>query len=155
MRDDLLEREVSADTKSKVTFCPSSQPTVEQSLILGSIERNGPGEPHVRYLKHPVKVTDGTLAAFTNAAIKATEVFRFTAPCQKIDCRNWNGSACRVGQQVTKILPVVSSQLPECRLRPVCQWFDQEGEAACLRCPQVVTNDPDLEKALNGEPRAY
>jgi hypothetical protein len=155
MPDDLLEGKVSADRKSKVTFCPSSQPTVEQSLILGSIERNALGEPYVRYLKHPVKVTDGTLAAFTNAATKATEVFRFTAPCQKIDCRNWNGSACRVGQQVIKILPVVSSQLPECRLRPVCQWFDQEGKAACLRCPQVVTNDPDLEKALNGESRAY
>jgi hypothetical protein len=155
MPDDLLEGKVSADRKSKVTFCPSSQPTVEQSLILGSIERNALGEPHVRYLKHPVKVTDGTLAAFTNAATKATEVFRFTAPCQKIDCRNWNGSACRVGQQVIKLLPIVSSQLPECRLRPVCQWFDQEGEAACLRCPQVVTNDPDLEKALNGESRAY
>jgi len=42
--------------------------------------------------------------------------------------------------------PVVSA-LPRCAIRPVCRWFRQEGRAACLRCPQVATEQAQPERA--------
>ncbi len=35
--------------------------------------------------------------------------------------------------------PVVSG-LPRCAIRPTCRWFREQGRAACIRCPQVVTD---------------
>src|SRR6516225_10276000 len=35
----------------------------------------------------------------------------------------------------------VTSELPPCAVRPQCRWWTQEGQGACLRCPQVVTHD--------------
>jgi len=29
--------------------------------------------------------------------------------------------------------------LPACLIRATCRWYQQEGKAACHRCPQVVT----------------
>jgi hypothetical protein len=33
----------------------------------------------------------------------------------------------------------VVDALPACAIRPACRWWQQEGKAACQRCPQVVT----------------
>ena len=30
--------------------------------------------------------------------------------------------------------------LPACQLRPDCRWWKQEGKAACMRCPLVMTD---------------
>ncbi|NCS45084.1 MAG: nitrogen fixation protein, partial [Microcystis aeruginosa BS11-05] len=35
----------------------------------------------------------------------------------------------------------VTDILPPCRIRQNCRWWLQEGKAACLRCPQVVTDN--------------
>ena len=45
------------------------------------------------------------------------------------------------------------SGLPRCVIRPTCRWFRQEGRAACLRCPQVVTelrHGTDLQRQVAG-----
>jgi hypothetical protein len=44
--------------------------------------------------------------------------------------------------------------LPACRIRPDCRWFVQEGRAACLRCPQIVTYsvNPTEELSLAATP---
>jgi len=42
----------------------------------------------------------------------------------------------------------VVSELPSCQIRDTCRWFAEEGGAACLRCPQVVTLVPSEQNAL-------
>jgi len=38
-------------------------------------------------------------------------------------------------------LPVVEDNLLACAIRRDCRWWLQEGKSACLRCPQVVTDN--------------
>jgi hypothetical protein len=118
-------------------------------VILGVIETTGSGETHVSYLERLARVTDGTVAAYASGTLRPTSSFRFAAPCQQSGCQNWSGTNCRVGERLVQILSIVSQQLPDCQLRPVCRWFDQEGAQACLRCPSVITDQEDFERALN------
>lgn len=134
------------EPKSSALFCPSAQPGLNGSLILGIIDRSS-DSPRVSYLDRPARVTSGTLLAFTGSDARPTAIFRFAAPCKQAGCHNWNGSICKVAEQLVQILPT-ARQLPDCKLRPVCRWFDQEGASACVRCPQVLTDDPDFEAAM-------
>jgi len=138
--------------KKKTLFCPSAQPELPGSVILGVVGGTGSGEKRISYLKHLAGVTDGTMAACAAGALSPTSIFRFAAPCEKSGCHNWSGTNCRVGERLVQILPAVSEQLPDCQLRPVCRWFDQEGQQACFRCPHVITDQEDFERALNGSP---
>jgi hypothetical protein len=56
-------------------------------------------------------------------------------------CAQYADSRCALAAKVTRMLPEAIDRLPDCDIRPQCRWFAQEGEAACLRCPQVVTED--------------
>jgi len=49
----------------------------------------------------------------------------------------------------------VVSKPPRCAIRSDCQWWHQEGVSACLRCPQVLTNDvrPSALAQRAGDPR--
>jgi hypothetical protein len=62
-------------------------------------------------------------------------------------------SACHTAGSM---IPVVSESLPACRIRPDCQWFLQEGSAACRRCPQIVTYcvNPSENLSLAASPEA-
>ena len=140
--------ESSAPRRETTRFCPSAQPSLGNSMVLGTVNRLG-AEPSITLLEHPVKVTEGTILAFGGSHVRPTDVFRFAAPCEQCGCNNWSGSSCRVAERLVQILPASSSELPRCKLRPVCQWFAQEGGAACVRCPQVRTDDASLEAALN------
>jgi hypothetical protein len=73
------------------------------------------------------------------APVRPTEVFRFAAPCVGHACAHFAGGDCGLVQRAVRRLPVVTSALPPCRIRPDCRWWQQEGVAACMRCPQVVT----------------
>lgn len=130
-----------------LVFCPSAQPELGRSMLIGVVDKSRDGD-FVSYLPKPAAITDGTIVAFTGSPIQATQLFRFAAPCEKSGCRNWSGSSCGVAQRVVQILPAVVNALPDCKLRPSCRWFRQEGQPACLRCPQIVTDDPDFEAAL-------
>jgi hypothetical protein len=130
-----------------VVFCPSAQPGLSRSVLIGVVDKSRCGD-FVSYLPEPVAVTDGTIVAFTGGPVQATQLFRFAAPCEKSGCHNWSGSTCGVAKRIVQILPAVVSELPDCVLRPSCRWFRQEGQPACLRCPQVVTDDADFEAAL-------
>jgi len=132
-------------------FCPSAQPGLDGAMILGVIERQADGQ-RVSYLEQPAKVTEGTIAAFAGAAILPTDLFRFSAPCMHGSCSNWTGNNCRVVERLVQILPAVTAQLPKCKLRPMCRWFSEHGGAACMRCPQVRTDDKELEAALRRGP---
>jgi hypothetical protein len=42
----------------------------------------------------------------------------------------------------------VSESLPPCPIRRECRWWQQEGKAACMRCPQIITDNYIHSKQL-------
>src|SRR5215217_3649727 len=67
------------------------------------------------------------------------EVFRMAGQCEELRCTHFNGTDCKLATRIVQILPAVVDGLPPCLIRASCRWYTQEGKAACLRCPQVVT----------------
>jgi hypothetical protein len=119
-------------------LCPSAQPDWEGSAIIGVV--HGTAEaPALSFLDEPIPVTDEVLAL--SHPVTPTEVFRIAAPCMCSGCVHYTSGVCRLASRVVKALPVVTNSLPACGIRPECRWWRQEGEAACLRCPQVVTDN--------------
>jgi hypothetical protein len=107
-----------------------------QLRLLGVVERTDEG-PRVAYLNEDVSVTDELLAQ--TMPVPPTEVFRFAAQCEERRCTHFDGARCQLATRIVHILPVVVETLPICLIRSTCRWFSQEGRAACVRCPQVVT----------------
>jgi hypothetical protein len=132
-------------------FCPSAQPEMDDAVVLGVVT---PGEtgPSVAYLRDHQLATPEVLAMA--APVGPTEVFRFAARCEGSACRHFDGANCRLVTRIVALLPEVTEALPPCRIRPECRWYKQEGRAACLRCPQVVTQSfdatPLMQQAAEG-----
>jgi hypothetical protein len=118
-------------------LCPSARPEMDGSVafgvVLGTVD-----EPRMVHIERPLPVTEELLAL--SAPVEPTEVFRFAAPCAGHACRHFDGQNCGLVTRIVQILPAVSSDLPPCSLRPSCRWWQQEGKAACMRCPQIVTD---------------
>jgi hypothetical protein len=93
----------------------------------------------VAYLDEPQPVTSELLAL--SRPVRPTEVFRFAAPCAEHGCRHFDGARCQLGAKLVEKLPPTVERLPPCRIRPACRWWREQGGAACLRCPLVVTMD--------------
>jgi len=96
-------------------------------------------EPRVGYLDEPRPVTPELLSLA--GPVKPTEIFRFAAPCAGTACQHFDGTDCRLAAKIVARTPAVVDLLPACRLRPTCRWWLQEGAAACLRCPVIVTEN--------------
>lgn len=66
----------------------------------------------------------------------------------------FDGKNCNLATRIVQILPAVVDALPACLIRPTCRWYQQEGRAACMRCPQVVTENyepsEDFKRAALG-----
>jgi hypothetical protein len=119
-------------------LCPSAQPDWPTARIIGVVGGT-PEKAEVAFLDEPVFPTDKLLALAE--PLQPTEVFRFTAPCAAAACNHFGEGRCRLASKIIRLLPEVTSELPPCALRPQCRWWNQEGAAACQRCPQVVTQD--------------
>jgi hypothetical protein len=107
------------------------------------------GRRRVGYLTEPQPVTAEILALA--GPVKPTEVFRISAACSGQACKHFDGRDCHLAKRIVQSFDPVVSGLPPCRIRPTCRWWLQEGRAACLRCPQVVTDTYDateLQKAV-------
>lgn len=129
-------RSVAASKGDKPLLCPSAQPEMPGSRVLGVV--GGTVEaPELAYLNETLPVSDELLAAAAPA--KPTEVFRFAAHCDEQACRHFDGAHCRLAARIVQILPAVTEALPACLIRPTCRWYQEQGGAACRRCPQVVT----------------
>lgn len=94
-------------------------------------------QPQLAYLADAVPVGPALDRLATPAL--AGEVFRVAAPCAERRCQHFDGRDCGLATRIVQTLPVVVQRLPRCAIRPDCRWWRQEGRAACLRCPQVVT----------------
>jgi hypothetical protein len=121
----------------KNLLCPSSRPTPGNSVVFGVI--SGHVEPRVTYLQQTQTVTEALVEKVQ--PVTPAEVFRTASACETKACKHFNGTACQLATRVVQQLPTVVEQLPPCAIRRDCRWWQQEGSAACFRCPQVITDN--------------
>jgi hypothetical protein len=123
-------------TNVGTVLCPSAQPEMPGSMILGIVQ--GTVErPRMTHLTDPVPGTPELLALAE--PVRPTEVFRFAASCAGTGCQHFDGGNCRLVRRRVKMQEPVVQSLPICQIRPRCRWWQQEGRAACQRCPEIVT----------------
>jgi hypothetical protein len=77
-----------------------------------------------------------------------SQVFRLAARCEETKCSHFDGARCQLAVRIAKLLPEADEKLPACVIRPECRWFRQEGRAACLRCPQILTGNSEADERL-------
>jgi len=126
-------------------FCPSMQSDTAESIVFGVNEATSE-EPHIAYLATPQEVTNTLLESIH--PVTPTRILRIAAPCAQEACLHFDGKDCRLVQQIVQLLPPVVRALPPCRIRPICRWWQQEGRAACLRCPQIITESHTKSELL-------
>ena len=121
---------------NQTLLCPSAQPDMAGCHVLGVV--GGTLEAaRIAYVNEHLPASEQLLASTT--PLKPTEVFRLAAHCETNACRHFDGTNCNLATRIVQILPAVVDSLPACLIRPKCRWYQQEGRAACMRCPQVVT----------------
>jgi hypothetical protein len=118
-------------------MCPSAQPDMEDSLVLGVLEKTASGE-RLAWIEDPQPVTPQLLQL--TREVDPRNIFRFAARCEEKRCIHFDGSNCKLATRIVQILPRAVDVLPPCSIRVECRWYQQEGKAACFRCPQVITH---------------
>lgn len=137
---------MSDDTASKrKPLCPSAQPDWQGSALIGVVVGSA-AQPNVVFLDEAVPVTDEMLTL--TGPVSPTEVLRIAAPCACLGCLHFKNQECHLVKGVVEFLPEVTDDLPPCAIRANCRWWLQEGRAACLRCPQVVTSNYNPSEAM-------
>lgn len=136
---------------TRPVLCPSAQPEMAGSVAFGVVAGTAE-QPRIAWIERPIPVTPDLLAL--TGPLPPTQVLRIAAPCQESACCHFDGTDCRLATRLVQLMPAVVDNLPACRIRPDCRWFLQEGRAACMRCPQVVTYsvDPTPELSLAATP---
>jgi hypothetical protein len=131
------------DTSRATLLCPSAQPGMADSVVFGVVTGTVENR-RIGYLTESQPATDELL----NLAgpVKPTEVFRIAAPCAESACAHFDGANCRLAQRIVQSLPIAAAGLPPCKIRAHCRWWRQEGKAACLRCPEVITESYDASE---------
>ncbi|MUG97842.1 nitrogen fixation protein [Scytonema sp. UIC 10036] len=119
-------------------LCPSGRSEPDKSVVFGVV--GGTVEtPEVSYLSTTVLVNENI--SELSGSVEPTEIFRIASTCAGSNCKHFDGAECRLATKIVEeLLPVVEA-LPPCQIRPHCRWWQQEGKAACYRCPQVVTDN--------------
>ncbi len=141
----------SARSRPACLMCPSAQPDMSDPVLLGVRDASSE-DGRIRYLETPVPLSPELLSL--TGPLPATEVYRIAAKCEEKACRHFDGSNCNLATRIVQILPAVVDTLPPCKIRQDCRWFQQEGSAACVRCPQVITflEDPSIPFKLAATP---
>jgi hypothetical protein len=106
--------------------------------VFGVQTTTADNQRRVGYLTETLPVTEALIDSLGEAS--TAEVLRVAAPCMHGSCAHFEGGACALAERVTRMLLPVVGALPRCAIRPSCRWFREQGPAACVRCPQVVTN---------------
>ncbi len=141
------------DTSNKTPLCPSARPEPGESVVFGVIVGEVK-QPRVAYLKEPQPVTDELVAKAS--PVTPAEIFRTASPCAKSGCQHFDGQDCRLAMRIVDNLAGVVEELPPCSIRRDCRWWQQEGKAACMRCPQVITDNYNPSELMSqvAEPNA-
>lgn len=130
----VVERHVKS--RPEPLLCPAAAAGSAHAVIFGVVEEGGKEAGRVRFLRQPIP------AALAAGSPKG---YRFAAACAGSACEQFDGSACRTAQRLVQLVPAAPAPLPECILRVECQWWNQEGRGACLRCTRVAS--PSLRLA--------
>lgn len=136
--NDFSSRATPSVPESTMPLCPSGRPEAGETVVFG-IVGGTVAAPQVGYLTESVPVNDDVLAL--SGSVKPTEIFRMASTCAGHGCQHFDGSQCRLAVRIVEQLPPVVETLPACQIRSHCRWWQQEGKAACQRCPQVVTDN--------------
>lgn len=134
--------------------CPSAQPDMREAQILGVV-RGDTEAPRIAYMRDRIPATADVLAQAGPAL--PGEIFRLAARCEQSKCTHFSGGRCQLAARIVDLLPEVADNLPPCLIRKTCRWYYQEGRAACLRCPQIVTAHREVDEVMRsvaGAPRA-
>ncbi len=129
-----------ATTLKQQPMCPSAQ-AHEAGAQVFAVVGGTLDEPSVSYLDRPMPMSPELIEM--TAPVDPAEVFRISAPCAGSRCSHFSDTqhSCRLATRTVALASVVVSKPPRCAIRGSCVWWAQEGVSACLRCPQVVTND--------------
>jgi hypothetical protein len=119
-------------------LCPSGRPEAGEAVVFGVVGGTV-AAPQVGYLTESVSVNEDILAL--SGSVEPTEIFRIASTCAGHGCKHFDGSCCGLAMRIVEKLSPVVEALPACQIRPHCRWWQQEGKAACQRCPQVVTDN--------------
>lgn len=125
--------------------CPSSTPEIPGSEIFGIVEGTV-DQPNMTYLDPLLPVTPELLAAAD--PVEPTEIFRFVGTCLEKGCQQFGNGQCQLAKRIVQGLPAITQTLPTCAIRHRCRWWQQEGKAACLRCPQIVRTNYALSDPM-------
>jgi hypothetical protein len=131
--------------KQQPLRCPSAQADMPDAQVLGVLSAES-GDPRLSYLSERVPATPHILALAAPADPR--QVFRLAARCEQARCMHFDGADCRLATRIVQTLPAVTDSLPPCTIRRTCRWYRQEGRAACLRCPQVVTLHTERDERM-------
>ncbi|AVZ29578.1 nitrogen fixation protein [Nodularia spumigena] len=129
----------------KTTLCPSARPEPGESLVFGVIGGTVT-EPRVAYLKQPQTMTEELIAKVSPAT--PAEVFRTASTCATNNCQHFDGKDCGLATRIVAQFPIALEELPPCSIRRDCRWWQQEGKAACMRCPQVITDNYNASELM-------
>lgn len=130
---------------SSTSLCPSARADGDNARVFG-IVTGTVNDPRVRYLKQARPSVEST--SKLQGKVTPEEVFRVAATCEEKMCQHFDGQDCRLAIRIAAQLTIVTDQLPPCAIRRDCRWWHQEGKAACVRCPQVVTDHYNLSKLM-------
>jgi hypothetical protein len=108
--------------------------------VVFAVRTGDPDQHGERYLDRTLPVTQEILDLAD--PVDPREVFRFGAPCATTGCVHFTGSRCSLVQRIVDQVEPAVADLPPCRLRARSRWFAEEGGAACLRCPVILTLQP-------------
>ena len=132
-----MDNKEERDDARKPLMCPSAQPDMQDSLVLGVLE-DTPSGKRLAWIEEPQPVTPQLLSLTRD--VDPRNIFRFAARCEEKACLHFDGQDCQLATRIVQILPRAVDVLPPCSIRPECRWYQQEGKAACLRCPEVATH---------------
>lgn len=118
--------------------CPSSRSHLPNAKAIGVV--SGVENPEVRFFPEEKTFPITEEIEKSLLPVTPTEVFRIAATCLAKNCQHYDGHKCSLIGNLVETLNPVTDQLPSCSIRSSCRWWHQEGEKACLRCPQVVTD---------------
>jgi len=129
---------VTADAPSGTPFlCPSTSAD-NATQVIGVVQSADDGCARVAYAGGPVPFTS-ELRLLTQP-VDAAEVLRLAGPCVEHRCAHHVDDRCSLGERAVSLLPAVVPRSPRCSIRSHCRWYAEQGMAACLRCPGIVTS---------------
>lgn len=130
--------------------CPSAQPDMAEAHVFGVVAGTL-AEPRIAYLKQDVAIPADVFDRL--GTLDPTLVFRYSGVCENSACGQFADGRCGLGARILEQLMPVVDAIPSCQIRATCRWHSEQGDAICLRCPQVMTRVPPDQTQLRAAAR--